>query len=91
MNKRSILLFLTLCLGFGPAAFAQGGPAATARALGVQTKETQAAITIPAALKRLKAGNERFVAGKLINQKRYRKQVPVTAKGQYPYAAILSC
>lgn len=91
MNKRSILLFLTLCLGFGPAAFAQGSPAATARARGVQTKKTQAAMTIPAALKLLKDGNNRFVAGKLINQKRYRKQVPLTAKGQYPYAAILSC
>ena len=60
-------------------------------ALGVLTKETQAALTIDEALKRLKDGNARFVADKLINQRKYRAQVPLVAKGQFPFAAILSC
>jgi len=58
---------------------------------GVQTKEMQAAITPQQGLQNLKDGNARFAAGNSVNQKNYRQQVALTAKGQYPYAAILSC
>ena len=59
--------------------------------LGVQTKETQSLTTPDEALKKLKEGNARFVADKMVNQKKYRAQVPLVAKGQFPFAAILSC
>lgn len=59
--------------------------------LGVQTKETQTALSPERALQLLKEGNQRFVADKSRNQRLYRKQVPLTAKGQYPFAVILSC
>jgi carbonic anhydrase len=42
------------------------------------------------ALELLKAGNERFVGGCMVNPD-LREQVNATAGGQYPYAAILSC
>jgi carbonic anhydrase len=42
------------------------------------------------ALEALKAGNERFVSGKPLNQD-YRKQIEKTSGGQQPYATILSC
>ena len=48
-------------------------------------------MTSAQALQKLKDGNARFVAGNVKNHKNYRKQISVTAKGQYPYAAILSC
>ena len=70
---------------------AQSDAAKKAKKLGVQTSETQKALTPAQALQKLKDGNVRFAAGKSVNQKKYRKQVSMTAKGQYPYAAILSC
>ena len=42
------------------------------------------------ALELLKAGNQRFVDGCMVNRD-LREQVSATAGGQYPYAAILSC
>ena len=59
--------------------------------LNIQTKESQSILTPAQALQKLKDGNARLVAGKSKNQKEYRKQIPVTAKGQYPFAAIVSC
>lgn len=56
----------------------------------VQTKKSQAKITPQKALELLKAGNERFVKGKMLNRD-LREQVSATAGGQYPYAVILSC
>ena len=57
----------------------------------VQTKELQAKITPDQALRRLKDGNVRFVAGHLSDHGKYRDEVPLTAKGQYPFAAFVSC
>ena len=58
---------------------------------GVQNKASQTALTPDKALARLKEGNHRFVENHPVNQKNYRQQVPIVAKGQYPFAAILSC
>lgn len=43
-----------------------------------------------AALDALKAGNERFVSGDIINQD-FARQIEKTSAGQQPYATILSC
>jgi carbonic anhydrase len=54
------------------------------------TKEIQSSITPEDALKRLKEGNERFVA----NRKAERdllQQVAETGEGQYPFAIVLGC
>jgi carbonic anhydrase len=56
----------------------------------IQTQESQAAMTPQQALDLLKAGNERFVEGRMLNRN-LREQAHETAKGQYPYAVILSC
>lgn len=54
------------------------------------TEEAQARITPRQALAELKAGNARFVAGKL--RDRYLpEEVRATAPHQYPFAAIVSC
>lgn len=55
-----------------------------------QTRETQAAMTPAAALALLKAGNERFAAGRPL-QRDELQQVRLTSAGQFPYAAILGC
>jgi carbonic anhydrase len=56
----------------------------------VQTKESQAAMGPQQALAELKAGNERFVAGKPL-VRNLPSQVKATASGQYPFAVVLSC
>jgi carbonic anhydrase len=56
----------------------------------VQTKDSQAAMTPAQALAELKAGNERFVAGKSLHRD-FPAQVKATAGGQYPFAVVLSC
>jgi carbonic anhydrase len=56
----------------------------------IQTKKSQKKMTPEQALELLKAGNERFVGGCMVNRD-LREQVNATAGGQYPYAAILSC
>jgi carbonic anhydrase len=57
----------------------------------VQTKELQEKGTPEQALKRLKVGNAHFVSGRLSDHGNYRREVPLTAKGQYPFAAFVSC
>ena len=54
------------------------------------TKEAQAAITPAKALEMLKQGNERFVSGKL-KKRDLLAQVKQTSKGQFPFAALVSC
>jgi carbonic anhydrase len=56
----------------------------------VQTRQTQKKLTPEKALELLKAGNDRFVKGDMVNRD-LREQVSATAGGQYPYAVILSC
>ena len=51
----------------------------------------ETAITTPdEAIAALKAGNERFVSGNVLNQD-FAAQIEATAGGQQPYATILSC
>ena len=54
------------------------------------TREAQAAITPTKALAMLKQGNERFISGKAI-ERDYLAQVKQTSKGQFPFAAVVSC
>jgi carbonic anhydrase len=61
------------------------------KSYGAETKESQAAMTPQMGLQRLKEGNERYVRNKLDDNKKFRKQAAYTAKGQYPFATILSC
>lgn len=53
-------------------------------------KERQAAITPDAAIERLKAGNERLLAGKTVNCDLL-GQIKATKAGQAPFAAIVGC
>jgi carbonic anhydrase len=55
-----------------------------------RTKEAQGALTPQDALAMLRAGNERFVAGRA-EVRDLREEVHATASHQYPYAIILSC
>jgi carbonic anhydrase len=54
------------------------------------TKEAQAAITPSKALEMLKEGNKRFVNNKM-RKRDLLAQVKKTSKGQFPFAAIVSC
>lgn len=54
------------------------------------TQEAQAAITPTKALEMLKEGNKRFVSNKL-RKRDLSAQVKKTSKGQFPFAAIVSC
>ena len=54
------------------------------------TREAQAAITPARALAMLKEGNERFVGGDSV-ERDLLAQVKQTSKGQFPFAAIVSC
>jgi carbonic anhydrase len=56
----------------------------------VSTKDTQSATTAEQALARLKAGNQRFLAGNSIHCD-LMSQVKATAQSQAPIAAILGC
>ncbi|HWZ64868.1 MAG TPA: carbonic anhydrase [Steroidobacteraceae bacterium] len=70
-----------------------GAGAMTARAedlCAVFTKATQSATTSAQALARLKEGNARFVAGRMIHCNP-QTQVRLTAGGQAPFAAVLGC
>jgi carbonic anhydrase len=91
MKKVSLLLVLSVFFSLSVAVSGQDETTKKAKKLGVQTKETSAILLPEQALQNLKDGNARFAAGKSKNQKKYRKQVSVTAKGQYPFAAIVSC
>ena len=54
------------------------------------TREAQAAITPSKALEMLKEGNKRFVSNKL-RKRDLLAQAQKTSKGQFPFAAIVSC
>jgi carbonic anhydrase len=54
------------------------------------TQEEQRAITPAKALETLKQGNERFVTDKALKRD-YLAQVKQTSKGQFPFAAVVSC
>jgi carbonic anhydrase len=54
------------------------------------TRETQALITPEKAIEMLKQGNQRFVSGKTV-ERNLLSQVKQTSKGQFPFAAVVSC
>jgi carbonic anhydrase len=72
------------------APFVAGAARAQAPECQIFTKDRQTAITPAESLARLKAGNERFVAGKSINCD-LMAQVKATATGQAPHACIVGC
>lgn len=57
---------------------------------GVMTRDRQSAKTPADALARLKAGNERFVSGNIVNCD-LMQQVKETAAGQAPFAVVVGC
>ncbi len=64
--------------------------AAVADSAGVQTMESQAALTPDTALAMLKEGNERFLNDTMV-ERDLNAQVAATASGQYPHSIVLSC
>ena len=60
------------------------------RADTTMTRETQASITPDKAIEMLKQGNQRFVSGKTA-ERHLLSQVKQTSKGQFPFAAVVSC
>ena len=92
MNRR--ILSLGLVIGLGACAPSDTEAPATTPATEmvqeVMTEATQQALTPDDVLAQLKAGNQRFVEGKL-TPRDYKAQAAATASGQYPKAAVLSC
>ncbi len=79
-----------LALAAALTAFAMVNAVQADTAGAVMTQEAQAAITPAKALEMLKQGNERFVSGKTV-ERDLLAQVKQTSKGQFPFAAIVSC
>lgn len=77
------------CLA-GAAALATSAVHAQSLECAVFTPDRQKAVSPDDAIARLKAGNERFTAGKSVNCD-LMAQVKQTASGQSPYAAIVGC
>ncbi len=63
----------------------------TSRTLNIQTQETQKTMTPEDALQLLKAGNERFVNGKLAPRNAIAEAKMTAEAGQFPFAVVLSC
>jgi carbonic anhydrase len=84
------LLAVTGCKSSNQSCCMMPGCMAGTVAAAVQTKESQTAMTPQQALAELKAGNERFVAGKPLVRD-LPEEVKATAAGQYPFAVVLSC
>lgn len=81
-------LILALCLfGISTIGFAADQPQAQTT---VMTAETQSAKTPKQALERLKAGNQRFVEGKMKNRNLL-VQASSTATAQHPVVVVLNC
>ena len=84
MTRRSLMGGLAALPLLAGAAHGQGTECA------VFTSERQGATTPEAAMARLKAGNERFLAGQSINCDLL-QQVRDTSGGQAPFAAVVGC
>lgn len=63
------------------------GPQADAAPM---TESVQKSMTPDQALARLKAGNQRFIAGKMLSRD-LKGQVKASSYAQYPYASVVSC
>jgi carbonic anhydrase len=86
IETKSILLTLAIALtGVVLSGVSQADTAGAAL-----TSEGQAAITPAKAIEMLKQGNDRFVSGDSIERDLI-AQVKQTSKGQFPFAAVVSC
>lgn len=79
-----------LCCGAATLPFAAVAETVLAQECAVYTMERQKLVALDKAINLLKAGNERFIAGKSINCN-LMQQVKATADGQAPFAAIVGC
>jgi len=74
-----------------PAAVAGSDTASTRDTVkGVTTEEFQDSISPAEVLQKFKAGNQRFLEGRMLHRD-YLSQVSQAYKGQHPYAVIVSC
>lgn len=90
MVKQPLTSLFVLALTIATTSFLTSGAVLAESASTALTQEAQAAITPAKALEMLKQGNERFVSGKAI-ERDYLAQVKQTSKGQFPFAAVVSC
>ena len=90
MEKQPLTSLFTLALTVAITSFVTSGAVLADSPSNALTQEAQAAITPAKALEMLKQGNERFVSGKAI-ERDYLAQVKQTSKGQFPFAAVVSC
>ena len=90
MKKQSLTFLCTLALTVALSGLVTSGAVHADTAGAALTKSAQAAISPDKALEMLKQGNERFVSGKSI-ERDYLAQVKQTSKGQFPFAAVVSC
>ena len=96
MSSKSILqrtaqaLMIAVLSVFAVASLTPAPGQATEPVREVMTAEKQSALTPAQVLAELKAGNRRFVEGKL-TPRDYPAQVAATAAGQHPKAILLSC
>ena len=77
-----------LCCGAAALPFAAVAGTALAQECAVYTTDRQKSVSLDDAINMLKAGNERFIAGKSINCN-LMQQVKATADGQAPFAAVV--
>jgi carbonic anhydrase len=87
LNRRSFCGCASLALLSG---FAATGAKARPVECTVMTRDRQKAISPDEAIAQLKAGNERFVSGKIVNCN-LMEQVRETATSQAPFAAVVGC
>ena len=90
MEKQPLTSLFALALTVAITSFVTSGAVLADSPSTALTQEAQAAITPAKALEMLKQGNERFVSGKAI-ERDYLAQVKQTSKGQFPFAAVVSC
>jgi carbonic anhydrase len=86
----AITLFIGACQTSNPTAAPSASATDAPVSPGVQTKESQSAMTPQQALAELREGNARFVAG-TPRARNFPAQVKAAAAGQYPFAVVLSC
>ncbi len=86
--KRSIIILMSALLAFPVFAASQTN---THTAFYTSTQTTLQNITPAAELKRLMAGNNRFVSNKMIQRNLLNQAKTTSLKGQFPAAIILSC
>ena len=87
---RKLLAVITSALSILVAGCVSPGMVANSPDAASMTKESQDATTPDQAMARLKAGNDRFITGKMLTRD-LKAQVKVSGYAQYPYASIVSC